>query len=77
MQQTVAPRSVSFPPEVPSLTGADWAEAVSLGKIWPGVGVGGGGGGVPEPPPHPIAAIRIMDTIKMPVILAIAINLFK
>jgi hypothetical protein len=49
---------------------------VSFGKIWPGIGVGVGAG-VLEPPPQPIAAIRIMDTIKMPVILAIAINLFK
>jgi hypothetical protein len=68
--------SVSLPPEVPSLTGADWADAVSLGKIWPGVGVGGGGGGVLEPPPQPIATIKIMDPNKMPAILAMAIDLF-
>jgi hypothetical protein len=76
MQQNFAPTSVAFPPEVPSLMGADWAEAVSLGKTWPGTGVGVGAG-VLEPPPQPIAAIRRMDPIKMPAILAMAINLFR
>ena len=37
----------------------------------------GVGAGVLEPPPQPIATIRIMDPIKMPAILAMAINLFK
>jgi hypothetical protein len=46
-----------------------------LGKTWGGgVGVGAG---VLEPPPQPIATIRIMDPIKMPAILAMAINLFN
>src|SRR6476469_1673028 len=76
MQQTVGPMSPSFPPEVPSFTGGDWAEAVSFGKIWPDIGVGVGAG-VLEPPPQPIAAIRIMDPIKMPAIFAMAINLFS
>jgi hypothetical protein len=76
MQHTLVPRSLTFPPEVPSLTGGVCANDSSLGKIWPGVGVGGGGG-VLEPPPQPIAATRRMDPIKMPVILAMAINLFK
>jgi hypothetical protein len=76
MQQNLAPTSVAFPPEVPSFTGADWAEAVSLGKIWLG-GVGVGAGVLEPPPPQPIATIRIMDPIKMPAILAMAINLFN
>jgi hypothetical protein len=44
-----------------------------LGKIW--VGGVGVGAGILEPPPQPIATIRIMDPIKMPAILAMAINL--
>lgn len=49
----------------------------SLGKTWPGVGVGVGTTVLLEPPPQPIAAIRIMAPNKMPVILAMAINLFS
>jgi len=74
MQQTLAPRSLAFPPEVPSFTGGVCAKDSSLGKIWPGVGVGVGAG-VLEPPPQPIAKNRIRDPNKMPAILAMAINL--
>jgi hypothetical protein len=76
MQHTLVPRSLAFPPEVPSFTGGVCANDSSLGKICPGVGVGVGGG-VLEPPPQPIATIRRMDPSKMPAILAMAINLFK
>src|SRR4051812_27503693 len=60
MQHTVAPTSVEFAPEVPSLTGAAWAEAVSLGKICPGVGVGVGRAWELEPPPQPAKPVRDM-----------------
>src|SRR5579859_5470569 len=75
MQQTVAPRSFAFAPEVPTLTGAVWANCSSLGKTWDGVGVGGG---VlePPPPPHPAATISIIKPNNKPEILLIAIRLW-
>ena len=58
MQQTVVPRSLALPPEVPSFTGAAWANDWSLGKI---CGGGGGGGGV-LPPPQPTIVVSDMPT---------------
>src|SRR5258707_770159 len=75
MQQTVVPRSLALPPDVPSFTGADCASDSSLGKICEvGVGVGVGAG-VLEPPPHPTAPISTINPNKNPDIFAITISL--
>jgi hypothetical protein len=73
MQQTVVPRSLALPPDVPSFTGADCASDSSLGKICD-VGVGVGiGVGVLEPPPHPTAPISTINPNKNPEFFVIAI----
>src|SRR6476469_10938941 len=74
MQQTLAPRSLALPPEVPTLTGAACANCSSLGKTWDGVGVGVGAG-VLEPPPHPTAPISTINPNKKPEIFAITLRL--
>jgi hypothetical protein len=70
MQQTFAPRSLAFPPDVPTFIGGDCANCSSLGKIWEGVGVGVGAG-VLEPPPHPTTPINTIKPNKKPEILPI------
>src|SRR6185312_31875 len=72
IQQTLVPRSLAFPPDVPSFTGGDCANCSSLGKTWDVTGVGVGAGAL-EPPPHPTAAINTIKPDNKPEIFPIAI----
>src|SRR5882724_7985382 len=74
IQQKPVLMSVLFPPDVPSFTGADCAEAVSLGKICGETGVGVGAGVLEPPPPHPTAPISTIKPNKNPDFFAIAIS---
>lgn len=74
MQQTFAPRSFAFAPEVPTFTGAVCASCSSLGKVWD-IGVGVGAGVLEPPPPHPTATTSIIKPNKSPEILPIGIRL--
>jgi len=76
MQQTVAPRSLALPPEVPSFTGAVWAKDWSLGKIVAGGGVGVGAG-VLLLPPQPTAPISTIDPNRIPSTFDIALSPFR
>ena len=75
MQQTFAPRSLAFPPDVPTFTGGVCANCSSLGKTWEGVGVGVGKTVLEPPPPHPTAPISTITPNNNPEILPIGIRL--